>query len=148
LNYKRWSPFLLKIRFMRVFLFSGVMVVVGAFIGTSLPVHAAKPLPPGAKAVIQSVHAAAGQQRHAALQRLMAPEFVWSFGGDADAQQAIAAWKADPKALKALHRATGMPCAALPDGGVECPRQAGRAARACFEPTAQGWRMVSFVAGD
>lgn len=121
------------------------MVVVGAFIGTSLPVHAAKPLPPGAKAVIQSVHAAAGQQRHTALQRLMAPEFVWSFGGDADAQQAIAAWKAD---LRALHRVTGAPCVALPDGSVEYPRQAGRAARARFEPTAQGWRMVSFVAGD
>ena len=109
---------------------------------------AAKPLPPGATAVIHAVHTAAGQQRHAALQRLMAPEFVWRFGGDADAQQAIAAWKADPKALKALHRATGMPCAALPDGGVECPRQAGRAARARFEPTAQGWRLGSGVAGD
>ena len=139
----------MKIRFMRVFLFAGVVVVVGAFIGTSLPVHAAKPLPPaGAKAVIQSVHAAAGQQRHAALQQLMAPEFVWSFGGDADAQQAMATWKADPKALKALHRATGMPCAALPDGSVECPRSAGCAARARFEFTAQGWRMVSFVEGD
>ena len=124
------------------------MVVVGALIGTSLPVWAAKPLPPGATAVIHAVHTAAGQQRHAALQRLMAPAFMWSFGGDADAQQAIATWKADPKALKALHRATGMPCAALPDGGVECPRQAGRAARARFELTAQGWRMVSFVAGD
>lgn len=133
---------------MRVFLVAGAMVVVGALVGASLPVWAAKPLPPGATAVIHAVHTAAGQQRHAALQRLMAPEFVWSFGGDADAQQAIAAWKADPKALKALHRATGMPCAALPDGGVECPRQAGRAARARFEPTAQGWRMVSFVAGD
>ena len=78
----------------------------------------------------------------------MAPEFVWSFGGDADAQQAIGAWKADPRALNVLHRVTGAPCAALPDGSVECPRQAGRAARARFEPTAQGWRMVSFVAGD
>jgi hypothetical protein len=133
---------------MHVFFFAGTTVVVGALVGTSLPVHAAKHLPPGATAVIQAVHTAAGQQRHAALQGLMAPEFVWSFGGDADAQQAIGAWKADPKALKALHRATGMPCAALPDGSVECPRQAGRAARARFEPTAQGWRMVSFVAGD
>ena len=124
------------------------MVVVGALIGTLQPVHAAQPLPPGATAVIQAVHMAAGQQRHAALQRLMASEFVWSFGGDADAQQAIAAWKADPKALKALYRVTGAPCAALAHGSVECPRQAGRAARARFELTAQGWRMVSFVAGD
>ena len=123
---------------MHVFLFAGATVVVGALIGISLPVHAAKPLPPGATAVIQAVHTAAGQQRHAALQRLMAPEFVWCFGGDADAQQA----------LNVLHRVTGAPCAALPDGSVECPRQAGRAARACFEPTAQGWRMVSFVTGD
>ena len=133
---------------MRVFLVAGAMVVVGALVGASLPVWAAKPLPPGATAVIHAVHTAAGQQRHAALQRLMAPEFVWSFGGDADAQQAMATWKADPKALKALHRATGMPCAALPDGSVECPRSAGRAARARFEFTAQGWRMVSFVEGD
>ena len=133
---------------MRVFLVAGAMVVVGALVGASLPVWAAKPLPPGATAVIHAVHTAAGQQRHAALQRLMAPEFVWSFGGYADAQQAMATWKADPKALKALHRATGMPCAALPDGSVECPRSAGRAARARFEFTAQGWRMVSFVEGD
>ena len=133
---------------MRVFLVAGAMVVVGALVGASLPVWAAKPLPPGATAVSHAVHTAAGQQRHAALQRLMAPEFVWSFGGDADAQQAMATWKADPKALKALHRATGMPCAALPDGSVECPRSAGRAARARFEFTAQGWRMVSFVEGD
>ena len=133
---------------MHAFLVAGAMVVVGALIGTLQPVHAAQPLPPGATAVIKAVHAAAGQQRHAALQQLMAPEFVWSFGGDADAQQAMATWKADPKALKALHRATGMPCAALPDGSVECPRSAGRAARARFESTAQGWRMVSFVAGD
>jgi hypothetical protein len=135
-------------RFMHLFFFAGAAVWAGALACTSLPVHAAKPLPPGAMVVIQSVHAAAGQQRHAALQGLMAPEFVWSFGGDADARQAMAAWKADPKALKALHRATGMPCAALPDGSVECPRSAGRAARARFEFTAQGWRMVSFVAGD
>ncbi len=60
----------------------------------------------------------------------------------------FAACRAEPKALKALHRVTGAPCAALPDGRVECPRQAGRAARARFEPTAQGWRRGSFVVGD
>ena len=58
---------------MHVFFFAGTTVVVGALIGTSLPVWAAKPLPPGATAVIHAVHTAAGQQRHAALQRLMAP---------------------------------------------------------------------------
>lgn len=98
--------------------------------------------------MIQKVHGAAKAKNFSALEKLMVPEFLWSFGGDGDAKQAIDAWKTNPRALKELHRVTGSACAARRDGSVECPRNAGVSYRARFEKTAEGWRMVSFVEGD
>jgi hypothetical protein len=101
-----------------------------------------------AQAVVQQVHRAAKAKDYPALEKLMAREFVWSFGGDSDAKQAIQAWKADPSAIRALYRVTGSRCAGLRDGSIECPPKAGMGYRARFKETSDGWLMVSFVAGD
>jgi hypothetical protein len=78
----------------------------------------------------------------------MVSEFVWSFGGDANAEQAIQAWKADRSILKELYRVTGQDCIAKPDNTIECPKNAGTGYRAGFKKTHDGWRMFYFVAGD
>lgn len=110
-----------------------------------VPHAASAPDAPGeAKAVIQQVNAASTRRDLAALEALMIAEFTWSFGGDANAKQALAEWKSNPKYLDALRRVTGMPCG-HDDGMVECPRNARTGFRDGFKETAAGWRMVYFV---
>lgn len=105
-------------------------------------------LPGEAHTTIGKVHTAAAQKDYSALEALMVTEFVWSFGGDGDARQAIAAWRANPSLLDKLARVTASVCSPLPDRSIECPRNAGRGYRARFVDTPAGWRMTSFVAGD
>lgn len=109
---------------------------------------AVQAIPSQAQAVIQQVHRAAKAKDYSAIEKLMVQEFVWSFGGDGDAKQAIQAWKADPRAIKELHRVTGSQCVLVQDGSVECPSEAGIGYRARFKKTPEGWLMVSFVTGD
>jgi len=78
----------------------------------------------------------------------MTQDFIWSFGGDASASQAIAEWKTNPDALKHLIYVTEQPCSYLSDNAVECPRNAGLGYRAGFKLTNTGWRMYYFVQGD
>jgi len=109
---------------------------------------AAQPLPPDAQAVIDRVHVAAQARDFAALEKSMAVEFVWSFGGDSDVQQALESWREHPEVLYELQRITAAACVVQDDGGIECPTEAGDGYRARFEKLAAGWRMVSFLAGD
>jgi hypothetical protein len=109
---------------------------------------AGRPVPAEAKAVIRQVQVAAAARDFAALEALMVPGFVWSFGGDESAQQALAAWKTEPRVLDRLSRATKQACRAEDDGIVECPTKAGTGYRAGFQRTAHGWRMIYFVAGE
>lgn len=107
------------------------------------------PLPAEAQAVINEVHAAAKTRNFAALRRLMVSEFTWSFGGDGDVDQAIEAWKRDPKVIGELYRVTGRRCSFRTDlSNIQCPPNAGYNYRAGFTKTEQGWRMSYFVAGD
>src|SRR5882724_1645574 len=46
----------------------------------------------------------------AGLRPLMEQAFTWSFGGDADADQAVDEWKKQPKALQGLTGALTGPC--------------------------------------
>ena len=109
---------------------------------------AAPAIPPEAKALIRQVHSSASAKDFAALKPLMAKEFTWSFGGDSDSSQAIAAWRKDPQYLKDLSRVTGLRCAYTDEEYIECPANAGTAFRAGFKRLPEGWRMVYFVAGD
>lgn len=107
-----------------------------------------KAIPQDAKRVIDHVHIAAKQQDTKALKKLMITKFIWSFGGDADATQALQAWQENPSAFKQLYRITGMDCIAIEQDAIECPKNAGMTYRAGFIKTPQGWLMEYFVAGD
>jgi hypothetical protein len=110
---------------------------------------AAPGIPPEAQKLIYQVHSAAKNRDFATLEKLMVNEFVWSFGGDENAKQAIAAWKEDPVLFQHLQRVTGQTCQFAYGGTIiECPRNAGINYRAGFKQTTAGWRMVYFVAGD
>lgn len=111
-------------------------------------VLAASAIPQQAAALIGKVNLAAAAKDFPALRRLMIKEFTWSMGGDADADQAIDAWRSDPTYLIDLQRVTGLGCASAEDKSVECPANAGMDFRAGFELTTEGWRMVYFVEGD
>lgn len=115
---------------------------------SALPASAAPAVPMEAEEIIRQVHAAAKRKDVAALKNLMVSEFVWSFGGDGDANQALAAWEEDPVAFQQLYRVTGRTCAVKSGGTVECPRNGDTHYRAGFRETSSGWRMVYFVAGD
>ena len=109
---------------------------------------AAAPIPEDAQAIIRAVGSAAGRQDFAVLDKLMVREFTWSFGGDRDARQALDAWRADPRYLAQLSRATAAKCGYVTPRIIECPIRAGTGHRAGFERTTNGWRMSYFVAGD
>jgi hypothetical protein len=78
----------------------------------------------------------------------MIREFQWSFGGDNDAEQALDAWKGDPKYLRNLARVTAQSCRFITRAIIECPAKAAKGYRAGFARTPEGWRMRYFVAGD
>jgi hypothetical protein len=105
-------------------------------------------LPKQATISIHQLNKAAKAADFATLQSLMTQDFIWSFGGDASASQAIAEWKTNPDALKHLIHVTEQPCSYLSDNTVECPRNAGLGYRAGFKLTNNGWRMYYFVQGD
>lgn len=105
-------------------------------------------IPMEAALTISKVNSAAQYNNFEALQLLMTTDFIWSFGGDASATQAIAECKTNPDALKQLIQVTSQPCVTLSDNTVECPRNAGLGYRAGFKQSNLGWRMYYFVQGD
>lgn len=123
-----------------------IVAAVLAFLTSHAP--AAALIPEDAQALIRAVGSAAGRQDFAALDKLMVREFTWSFGGDRDARQALDAWRADPRYLAQLSRATAAKCGYVTPKVIECPIKAGTGHRAGFERTTDGWRMSYFVAGD
>ena len=107
-------------------------------------------VPEAASSLIAEVHDTAVRKDFDELRTRMVDEFVWSFGGDGDADQAISNWRDEPDALKALARVTSGPCGPL-EGVTEiiqCPANAGIDYRAGFKQTQDGWKLVWFVAGD
>ena|SRR5471030_231570 len=110
-------------------------------------VAADKVIPAEATELIRRVHDAAAKRNFEALKNSMVDEFVWSFGGDGDATQALKAWNTDPRYLRQLSRVTASSCVIRTDL-VECPVNAGVGYRAGFKRTNSGWRMIYFVAGD
>ena len=123
-------------------------VVTRALSFALLPVVANAAIPEDARRAIQEVHRAATNGDFAVLRKLMVRDFQWSFGGDPDAQQALDAWKADPRYLRNLRRVTLQHCGFITPQIVQCPAGARASFRAGFERTQDGWRMRYFVEGD
>jgi len=84
-----------------------------------------------------------------ALRWLMEPEFTWSFGGDASAEQAVEAWAKDPALLKKLKAAAAGPCKAVDSAGtptLTCAAK--RGPRLVLAKKDGCWRWTAFVEGD
>lgn len=117
------------------------------------------PLPPGVAETVDGVRRAAAAGNPKALRPWMAREFTWSFGGDADADQAIEAWSRDPQALRELAAVIDRGCVERADeqgmreGSIVCPPEYETdpeylGYRAGFRLQDDGWKMIFFVAGD
>lgn len=78
----------------------------------------------------------------------MIDAFIWSFGGDGSADQAIAEWKTSSSYLKELARVTSTKCGYQTSTVIQCPAKGRANFRAGFEITQGVWRMTYFVAGD
>lgn len=61
-------------------------------IGSSTQARPPETLPAGALESVKGVNSAASRRDFATLRNVMAQDFVWSFGGDASAEQAIHEW--------------------------------------------------------
>jgi hypothetical protein len=107
----------------------------------------AEPVPPAAKGVIARVHAAASAADYSRLRSLMIEDFLWSFGGDASADQAIAEWRKRPQYIRRLAEITKAKCS-YRDGYVECPANARTSLRAGFTRIGDRWKMAYLVEGD
>ena len=105
-------------------------------------------VPPELKRLISQIGDAAKRNDFAALRSAMVQEFVWSFGGDGDADQAIAEWKIYPKYLHDLAAATRAKCGAEGHEYIQCPAKAGTRFRAGFRLVGGQWKMAYFVGGD
>src|SRR6185295_16367439 len=86
---------------------------------------------------------------YGSLRTHLADDVVWSLGGGAGADGAMAMWQADPESLDAMSKALGAGC-----GGdakkATCP--AGAAAAGAYqlvlEPRGSSWRITSFVKSE
>ena len=113
-------------------------------------------LPPDASAVIDRVRQGAERSDWTALRSAMIREFLWSFGGDRDADQAIQEWKNRPEHVRELSRVLGMGCRVdttrYGDGTnaerIICDGKGGMHFRAGFINKSEGWKLEYFVAGD
>jgi hypothetical protein len=125
------------------------------FCVAALPGHAvaaegksSKALPKEAAAAVRAAADAAKKKDFTALRRLMTDKFTWSFGGDADANQAIDEWKKDGRYLTQLVRVLGAGCHPAGAEQVECPGRGGLSFRAGFLRTGKVWKLSYFVEGD
>jgi hypothetical protein len=113
-------------------------------------------LSPEASAVIDRVRQAAERRDWTTLRNSMVKEFLWSFGGDRDADQAIEAWRNRPEYVRELSRVLRMGCRVDKTryGGetkaerIKCDGTGGTHFRAGFINTSEGWKLEYFVAGD
>jgi hypothetical protein len=108
----------------------------------------AEPLPEDAAIAVSNINSAAKQQDLKTLRLLMTPDFIWSFGGDHSAEQAIEAWQANLAVLNKLAHVTQQPCVMATSTEFECPSHEELGYRAGFKLTSSGWRMFYFVEGD
>jgi hypothetical protein len=121
---------------------------VGGISTTTAAEPASSALPQEARATIAQLRDAAAAKDFAKLRSLMTGEFTWSFGGDADADQAIAAWRDDSSYLHGLRATLNQGCHRSAQDELECPGKGGGDFRAGLVRTPAGWRLQYLVAGD
>lgn len=106
-------------------------------------------VPPAAGKQLAAIKDVLGARDYGALRAQLADDVVWSLGGGAGADGAMALWQADPEPLDGMTKALAAGC-----GGdakkVTCPAAA--PARGGYQLTlelrAEGWRITSFVKAE
>lgn len=119
-----------------------------ALVGFVSSASASDTIPVELLTAVSRVHSAAAHSDYTTLRASMSTKFTWSFGGDADREQAVAEWKKEPKYLTALAKVTRAKCGWIKRGVLQCPATAGLAYRAGFEQVDGSWKLVYFVSGD
>lgn len=104
--------------------------------------------PKSATRLVAAVHDAAASGTPEALRKYMSPDFVSSFGGDGEPDEAIALWSRERSSLKHLAQSTAGHCRLPSTVYLECPARAGIGYRAGFKLVSGTWVFSSFVAGD
>jgi hypothetical protein len=106
-------------------------------------------VPPGAAQALAAIKNAASARDFTALRSQLSDDVVWSLGGGAGADVAVATWQADPEPLDAMVKLLGGAC-----GGdakkVSCPAgpPAPGAYQLVLEPRPLGWRVTSYVKAE
>jgi len=108
-----------------------------------------KDVPPGAAKRLAALKDALGDRDYTALRAQVADDVVWSLGGGAGIDGAMALWQADPEPLDAMGKLLAAGC-----GGdatkVTCP--AGSPVPATYQLTLEmrgdAWRVTSFVKAE
>lgn len=102
--------------------------------------------PPDSRLLLRLIWTLAGNKSPAkALRPLMDHQFSWSFGGDADADQAVSEWAKDASFGKSLRAAVAGACKAT-KSDVTCAAKKGP--RLLLEKKEGCWRWTGFLSGD
>jgi hypothetical protein len=103
-------------------------------------------VPADAGKALAAIKDALSARDYAALRTQLADDVVWSLGGGAGADGAMAMWQADPESLDAMSKALAAGCAGDAKK-VTCPAGAPAAGayQLALEPRGAGWRITSFV---
>lgn len=105
-------------------------------------------LPADVRAAIKATRAAAKSKDWHALRALMVADFSWDFGGDADADAAIAEWKREPRYLSGLLMTIAKGCKMAGALLVDCPGRGDLSFRAGMVKQNGKWKWQYLVEGD
>ena len=106
-------------------------------------------VPADAGKALAAIKDAIAARDYSALRPQLADDVVWSLGGGAGADGAMAMWQADPESLDAMSKALAAGC-----GGdakkVTCPvaAPAPGSYQLVIEPRGPAWRITSFVKSE
>jgi hypothetical protein len=106
-------------------------------------------IPPAAGKQLAQLKDALAVRDYAALRNQLADDVVWSLGGGAGADGAMAMWQADPEPLDAMTKALGGGCAG-DTKKVTCPAAAPATGsyQLTLELRGDVWRITSFVKAE
>ena len=126
-----------------------IVVPILLFLSAAFAAEKTRKIPADAESVIQRVRKAAETEDLKTLRSLMVQDFVWSFGGDRDADQALNEWKKESDVLSHMIRVLDKGCRSTGPRTIECPGAGKLSYRAGFTQRTTGqWLMEYFVAGD